>query len=133
MMPQASFDFDANYNLICIYNGYEQGILVKEGASSSEVSGSYVYSMPHPMVPGFTIDYVLTFNADGTGSYDLKGQSYYGTFTYVAENGVITFSDVTPLLGTNPVTLTATYEGNVVTATYYCAEWEETETNEYVK
>ena len=134
MMPQASFDFDTNYNLICIYNGYEQGILVKEGSTpSGEISGTYTYSMPHPMVPGMTINYQLTFNADGTGSYDLKGQSYYGTFTYVAENGVITFSDVTPLLGTNPVTLTATYEGDVVTATYYCAEWEETETNEYVK
>lgn len=122
-MPTASFGTDASFNLCCIYNGYEQGALVKvqEGETSSEVEGVYTCTTyVHPMT-GMPLEMVLTFNADGTGNYNFMGYYYFGTFTFTAENGVITFSNVEAMFGP-AVELSATYEGNSVTCSYVDAD-----------
>ena len=131
MMPQASFTFDASYNLVCVYNGYEQGILEREGASSSELEGTYVYSFNHPMT-GMLVEEMIIFNADGTGFYDLCGSMFVGTFSFTAEDGIIVFSNIESLMGELPVLL-ANYEGNVVTLTYSNADFGIEATYDFVK
>lgn len=117
-MPTASFDLNSNYELVCLYNGYEQGVLVSQSGEEEEgIFGTYTYEFVHPMT-GMTIVYSVSFNSDGTGMYDLLGTMYYGSFSYVVEGSEIVFSEYVPLLGTEPITISAVINGDVITLTY---------------
>lgn len=131
MMPQASFALNDNYELICVYNGYEQGVLERENASSSAVEGTYIYSFTHPMT-GMAVEETIIFNADGTGFYELSGAMFIGTFTYVAEDGIIMFSNIESIMGELPV-LYAYYAGDVVTLTYSNVDFGIESTNDFVR
>lgn len=111
-----SVTLGSSFNLVCLYNYYEQGDLVKvedveeiEGA----LSGLYSATFVHPM-NGMEFAMNLTFVADGTGSYSLMNTAYEGTFKYANANGVITFSDVVATYGA-AVTLSATIADDVIT------------------
>lgn len=118
-------EFDDQMNLCLLYNGFNQGPLSKvtdsgNGEGGSENTGlNGVYSFQTTNMAGFPVNYNVTFNSDGTGNYDLQGSWYYGSFNYVADGGVITFTNVTPMLGTDEVILgDATYSGTTVTFVY---------------
>ena len=111
-----SVSLGSSFNLVCLYNYWEQGDLVKveevveiEGA----LSGLYSAIFVHPM-NGMEFEMLLTFVADGTGSYSFMNTAYEGTFKYANVEGVITFSDVVAIFGAE-VTLTATIAQNVIT------------------
>ena len=110
-------EIDEQYNLLCTYNFFAQGELVKyEETESIEgaLVGLYAATFVHPM-NGFEFVMELVFAADGTGSYALMNNAYEGTFKYTNAEGVITFSEVTAIFGAD-VELTATIADNVITA-----------------
>ena len=112
-----SVELGDSYNLLCTYNFFAQGELVKyEETESIEgaLVGLYAATFVHPM-NGFEFVMELVFAADGTGSYALMNNAYEGTFKYTNAEGVITFSEVTAIFGAE-VVLTATIADNVITA-----------------
>ena len=109
-------EMDESFNLLCTYNYWAQGNLVKveevvevEGA----LTGLYAATFVHPM-NNFEYLFQLTFVADGTGSYSFMNNAYEGTFNYVNAEGVITFSEVVATFGAD-VEITATIVDNVIT------------------
>ena len=108
---------DEQYNLLCTYNFWAQGELVKyeeTEAVEGALVGIYAATFVHPM-NGFEFLMELVFAADGTGTYSLMNNAYEGTFKYTNAEGVITFSEVTAIFGAD-VELTATIADNVITA-----------------
>ncbi len=105
-----------SYNLLCTYNYWSQGELVRvEEASEGALSGNFTTTYTHPM-NGMQLQMVLTFNANGTGAYSFLNGMYEGTFAYANVEGVITFSEVVASFGTD-VELSATIEGSVISCT----------------
>lgn len=126
------------YKLILKNNGYPLSIdLVQGGSGSGDapveggVEGLYTSTFTHPM-NGMQLPMRLTLNADGTGSYDFQNSYYYGTFSWELVEGVVVFTNVTPLLGTNQITLSATYTDGVITCTM-CEEGYNEITLDYTK
>ena len=110
-------EIDEQFNLLCTYNGWAQGQLVKfeeTEAIEGALVGLYAATFVHPM-NGFEFLMQFTFAADGTGSYSLMNSAYEGTFKYANAEGVITFSEVVASFGAE-VTLSATIADNVITA-----------------
>ena len=112
-----SVELGDQFNLVCLYNGWGQGDLVKveeTEAVEGALSGNYNATFVHPM-NGMEFAMVFTFAVDGTGSYSLMNGAYEGSFKYANVEGVVTFSDVVAVFGA-AVELSATVNGSVLTA-----------------
>ena len=110
-------EIDEQFNLLCTYNFFAQGELVKyeeTEAVEGALVGIYAATFIHPK-NGFEFLMELVFAADGTGTYSLMNNAYEGTFKYTNAEGVITFSEVTAIFGAD-VELSATIADNVITA-----------------
>lgn len=111
-----SVQLGETYNLLCTYNHWAQGELVRvEEAAEGALSGNYSTIFVHPK-NGMQLQMVLSFNNNGTGFYSLMNGMYEGSFAYVNAEGVITFSDVVASFGTE-VQLSATINGEVINCT----------------
>ena len=113
-----SVEVDSAYNLVCTYNYFAQGTLVRYEATEGvegALSGIYGATFVHPL-NGFEFAFQLTFNVDGTGYYSLMNNAYEGSFNYVNAEGVIEFSEVVASFGAD-VVLTATITDNVIECT----------------
>ena len=111
-----SVELGETYNLLCTYNYWAQGELVRvEEAVEGALSGNYSTIFVHPK-NGMQLQMVLTFNNNGTGFYSLMNGMYEGSFAYANAEGVITFSDVVATFGTE-VQLSATINGEVINCT----------------
>ena len=109
-------ELSATYSLLCTYNGWAQGELVKvEPAVEGALTGNFTTVFVHPLNL-MEFQMLLSFNNNGTGYYSLMNGAYEGTFDYANNEGVITFSEVVASWGTE-VELSATIEGNVSTCT----------------
>lgn len=110
---------NANYEVVCLYNGWEQGVCTKVEEtveSDCPIVGKHSTSVINKN--GMELPCEIQFNADGTGKYELLNSHYYGEFSYTLEDTVITFSNVNPLIGTSEITLTGSYVENVISITY---------------
>ena len=115
MSCQFSVMLDGNYNLQCVFNGWEQGALTKVNDSDVEeggLNGSYTATYVHPM-NGMSFAMELSFNANGTGSYSLMNGMYLGSFNYSVDGQNVNFADVVALQGTT-VELSATYANAII-------------------
>ena len=113
-----SVELDDSFNLLCTYNYFAQGNLVRYEATEGvegALSGIYGATFIHPL-NGFEFAFQLTFNVDGTGYYSLMNGAYEGSFNYVNAEGVIEFSEVAASFGAD-VVLTATITDNVIECT----------------
>ena len=111
-------EIDAAFNLLCTFNGFAQGNLVKYEESEAvpgALNGIYAATFIHPK-NGFEFLFQLTFNVDGTGYYSLMNNAYEGSFKYVNNEGVIEFSELVADFGAD-VVLTATIAENVISCT----------------
>lgn len=103
-----SVGIGSNYNVVALFNGWEQGSFTKvEVTADAELAGTFNAEFVHPK-NGMSYSMTLVFNADGTGSYSLMNGGYEGTFAFFAANGVIEFSDVVATFGSE-VLLSGSY------------------------
>ena len=118
-MSGLGLELDSDFNVCFVYNGWNQGVMNKEGATSG-VEGLYVATMTHPMT-GMALEYKLTLNADGTATYDFMNAFYYGACNYVVDGSTVTFSNFTAMLSTNDIQLVdAMLLGEVIACTFTC-------------
>ncbi len=97
-------------------DGWEIGFLTK--VESDDVSGDYIYVTTNKF--GMEIESSVTLNSDGTGSYSITSAAgmYQGEFTWELADGVLTFSNVTPLYDTEAIELSGTLADGAITLTY---------------
>ncbi len=109
--------FNDSFELACYFNGYPQyGTVTKVEAVTTPLTGSYKATYIHPMAP-MSYEMELVFNTDGTGTYSFLNEGYTGTFAFVLNEGVITFSNVVATFGNEVTLTTATYENDTVSCT----------------
>ena len=114
-----SCSLSSNFEVICVYNGWEQGVCSKvEETTENSCPVVGVHSAVVTNLAGMSIPYSIEFKADGTGVYNFANAWYYGSFSYEYTDGVVSFYDVTPLLGTNEISLTAYLIDTTLSVTY---------------
>lgn len=128
------FELNDNLEVVCTYNYCPQGVCSKVEDSSgdegegtaSPIVGTHNTTLLHPM-NGFEQSYQITFNADGTGSYNFQDDYEFGSFSYVFEDGNLTFSNIET--SGSVVALTAVISGDSLSITYEFMVEEETTSN----
>lgn len=112
---------NSNYQVECLYNEYPQGVCTKVEAKEDDENQSPIIGTHNTVVVNqmttFEEPYSITFNDDGTGSFNFNSYRYFGTFTYTFVENILTFSDVIDESGAD-ITLSAVASVDKLSVTY---------------
>lgn len=116
-----SAGLNANFELVCIYNGFEQGVCTKvENTGDEEVVENPIIGIHNTTIAnlaGMELPYSIEFFEDGTGIYNFQNSWYYGSFSYEVVNNVVAITNVNPMLGTNQISLYGEISGSTLAIT----------------
>ena len=117
-----TFTVNSNFDIVCVYNGWEQGVCTKvEGTNEGETEVNPLVGIHNTSLAnlaGMQLPYSIEFFEDGTGIYNFQNTWYYGAFSYEVVNGFVAFTDIYPMLGTNEISLFGEIIGSTLAVTY---------------